>query len=340
MFVQSTLAPQKPVVEVTQTLPWVEKYRPQKIDELAHQEEIVNALQTSLSSGSLPHLLFYGPPGTGKTSAILAIAKQMFGPDLYKSRVLELNASDDRGINVVREKIKKFAQVAVTKYQNAQCPNFKIIILDEADSLTSDAQSALRRVIEKYTKVTRFCLICNYISKIIDPLASRCAKFRFKPISEEAHLNRLKYICEQERINCTNDAFSLLIQVSEGDLRKSITALQSTSKLHGDWISDQMVLDVAAVIPADVINQIYQSLQGTFEEVQQLSADLILEGFQPDSIIFQLFDFLLSRQEISDIKKAKIVEVLAEVDYGLVAGGNESLLILKALSSIQEILNN
>lgn len=229
----------------------------------------------------------------------------MFGHDLYKSRVLELNASDDRGISVVREKIKKFAQIAVTKHQNSTCPNFKIIILDEADSLTSDAQSALRRVIEKYTKVTRFCLICNYISKIIDPLASRCVKFRFKPISEESHLHRLQYICQQENINCTNEGFNILIQISEGDLRRSITALQSTSKLHGGWITDIMILEVAAVIPSEVINNIYATFRLSFEDIHALSEFLILEGYQPDNLIFQLFDFLLARPEISDLKKSQ-----------------------------------
>jgi len=264
----------------------------------------------------------------------------MFGHDLYKSRVLELNASDDRGISVVREKIKKFAQIAVTKNHNSNCPNFKIIILDEADSLTGDAQSALRRVIEKYTKVTRFCLICNYISKIIDPLASRCVKFRFKPISEEAHITRLRYICQQESINCTTEGFNLLMQISEGDLRRSITTLQSTSKLHGGYIAGNMILEVAAVIPNNVIARIYQVLNANFDDVHRLADELILDGYQPDNLIFQLFDFLSARQEISDLKKAKIAEILAEVDYALVAGGNESLLILKALCMIQDILKH
>lgn len=252
--------------------------------------------------------------------------------------MLELNASDERGIAVVREKIKKFAQISVTKGVNSTSPNFKIIVLDEADSLTSDAQAALRRVIEKYTKITRFCLICNYISKIIDPLASRCAKFRFKPISLESHLNRLKYISEQENIACTDRALQCLVSLSEGDLRKSITTLQSASKLYGGVITDDNVREAATVIPDFVINDIYRELNNNFDGIMKYVDEIIFNGYQPDVLIFQIFDFLATRQEISDIKKAKIMEVLGETDYGLVAGGNEYLQIVKALTTIQTII--
>ena len=264
----------------------------------------------------------------------------MFGTDIYRSRVLELNASDERGIAVVREKIKKFAQIAVTKGANPNSPNFKIIVLDEADSLTSDAQAALRRVIEKYTKITRFCLICNYISKIIDPLASRCAKFRFKPISADTHKARLQYICEQERIACTQGALDSLVLLSDGDLRKSITTLQSASKLFRGMIEENSIKEVAAVIPDVVITNLYREINNSFESLQRLTEDVIYNGYQPDVLIFQLFDFLASRQEISDIKKARIMETLGEADYGLIAGGNEYLQIVAALTAIQKIIRS
>merc|ERR1719253_853124 len=202
--------------------PWVERYRPESIADVAHQEEVTRALAEIVQRGgaNLPHLLFYGPPGTGKTSVALALSKQLFGP-LFKDRVLELNASDERGIAVVREKVKRFASTAVggKKAEGFPCPNFKIIVLDEADAMTNDAQAALRRVIENYAKVTRFVLVCNYISRVIEPLASRCAKFRFQPIAHTAHLARLRTICEQEQVNLTEGTLDEAVCLADGDLR-------------------------------------------------------------------------------------------------------------------------
>lgn len=181
--------------KVADYVPWVEKYRPSKIDEVSHQVEVVKGLRESVKNGHVPHILMYGPPGTGKTSTVLALAKEMFGKTFYKHRILELNASDERGIAVVRDKIKKFAQRKISKNPDHDVPPIQIIILDEADSMTIDAQAALRRIIEAYSTSTRFCIICNYISKIIDPLASRCVKYRFSPVSFESQFDRLKFIC-------------------------------------------------------------------------------------------------------------------------------------------------
>jgi replication factor C subunit 2/4 len=199
--------------------------RPRTIDEISHQDEVVSALRKCLDTGHLPHLLFYGPPGTGKTSTILALARQLFGAELIRERVLELNASDERGIDVIRNKVKRFAQVSVsaqtvttstttttTTSQSStstlHVPGYKIIILDEVDNMSSDAQNALRRIIEVYSHVTRFCLICNYISKIIDPLTSRCAKFRFQPLPLSSVKERLLYICQEEKIFTHNRALT------------------------------------------------------------------------------------------------------------------------------------
>lgn len=223
--------------------------RPRKLDDVAHQEEVVQTLRRTLQSGNLPHLLFYGPPGTGKTSTILAMARELYGPDLMKKRVLELNASNERGIDVIRHKVKEFAQIAVGARDSVPgypCPPFKIIILDEADSMTKDAQSALRRTMEQYTKVTRFAIICNYVSRsalrsrvrhatedvcaasvgvavshsvptlilflpdsIIEPITSRCAKFRYKPLSGESMIGRLRTIAEAEKITLQDEVRKL-----------------------------------------------------------------------------------------------------------------------------------
>ena len=183
-------------------------------------------------------MLFYGPPGTGKTSTILALAKELYGPEMFRSRVLELNASDERGISIVREKVKDFARMQLSNpppdYKDRYpCPPYKIIILDEADSMTQDAQSALRRTMETYSKITRFCLICNYVTRIIDPLASRCSKFRFKPLDQGNAKKRLQDIAENEHVKLEPGAVDTLIKCSEGDLRKAITFLQSATRLVG-----------------------------------------------------------------------------------------------------------
>eukprot|EP01124_Arcella_intermedia_P003465 TRINITY_DN11915_c0_g1_i1.p1 TRINITY_DN11915_c0_g1~~TRINITY_DN11915_c0_g1_i1.p1 ORF type:complete len:233 (-),score=42.48 TRINITY_DN11915_c0_g1_i1:113-811(-) len=188
-------------------LPWVEKYRPKTVDDISHQEEVVKTLKKSLETGNLPHLLFYGPPGTGKTSTILAIAHQLYGEDVAE-RVLELNASDERGIDIIRNKVKRFSSLAVSKD-----PPYKLIILDEADMLTTDAQNALRRTMEHFSKVTRFCIICNYISRIIEPLTSRCAKFRFKSLGLSNIETRLEHISQQENISITPPVISAIAKV-------------------------------------------------------------------------------------------------------------------------------
>merc|ERR1712241_1425510 len=215
-------------------VPWVEKYRPKTVTDVSHQEEVVSVLKNALTGSDLPDLLFYGPPGTGKTSTILAAARDLFG-DLYKDRILELNASDERGIQVVREKVKNFAQLTAggKRPDGVACPPYKIIILDEADSMTKDAQSALRRTMEKSGRSPKFCLICNYVSRIIEPITSRCAKFRFKPLAEGILIERIELIMEKENVLVNEDGKKAIILTSEGDLRKAITSLQSCARLKG-----------------------------------------------------------------------------------------------------------
>jgi len=213
-------------------------------------------------------MLFYGPPGTGKTSTILALARELFGPDHFRERVLELNASDERGIAIVREKIKGFARqtprsasaVAQSDGKIYPCPPYKIVILDEADSMTQDAQGALRRIMESYARITRFCLVCNYVTRIIEPLTSRCSKFRFKPLDTSSTSSRLRYIAQAENVwlgDDGDDVVDTLVYTSGGDLRRAITYLQSCSRLASASseenervkIKAEDVQEIAGVVP-------------------------------------------------------------------------------------------
>jgi len=330
-------------------VPWVEKYRPRTVDDVAYQDEVVSVLKKSLEGADLPNLLFYGPPGTGKTSTILAAARDLFG-DMYKQRILELNASDERGIQVVRDKIKHFAQLTASgkRPDGRPCPPFKIVILDEADSMTRDAQSALRRTMEKEGKSTKFCLICNYVSRIIEPLTSRCAKFRFKPLSNDILVKRLNHISEQESVKVSEDALEALIETSEGDLRRAITTLQSAARLKSPdkpEVGKNDVCEVAGVVPEKWVNGIIDVCsKSSFPETQDFVDKMIAEGFSGSQLISQLHDKVVSSADLSDSQKSAICEALAVNDGRLLDGASEYLqvvdlctVMMKQMSAIQAI---
>ncbi|CDW71234.1 rfc2p [Stylonychia lemnae] len=323
--------------------PWVEKYRPSKVEEVSHQLEVVAALRKSIQTGQVPHLMFYGPPGTGKTSTILALSKELFGGEFFKQRVIELNASDERGIAVVREKVKKFAQRKIAKHpdSNFNCPSIQIVILDEADSMTIDAQAALRRIIEQYSSNTRFCIICNYISKIIDPLASRCVKFRFSPIARDAQIDRLKFICEKENVKVeSDDVFQSLVDISAGDLRRSINTLQTASTFKQNNITKRDIESISGIVPHEFIIKVEQIISNTdgFSDVQFLTQELLWEGFDVQQVIYQILDHLMSNPKLSDLKKARLSEIIAETDVKLIQGGDEEINLLYTLSSVSRII--
>ncbi|KAA6398724.1 MAG: putative Replication factor C subunit 2 [Streblomastix strix] len=288
-------------------VPWVEKFRPRTLDEVVAQDSPVATLKRFVETGNLPHLLFHGPPGTGKTSAILALTNDLFGPVMLRQRVLELNASDERGISTIREKVKRFAQQSIaakpSNYTHP-CPPFKIIILDEADSLTSDAQSALRRVIEIYTKVTRFCLVCNYVSKIIDPIASRCAKFRFTPLPPDVAVGRLKEIVIQEKVACDDANLEVINDISKGDLRRAITLLHSVHRLYKTRITKDRIVELAGIVPDVII----QSLMHVFQVTQSqrdlntiIENDIVRNGYPAVQLIEQIGDEIIKVHGINSI---------------------------------------
>ncbi|XP_039121926.1 replication factor C subunit 2 isoform X2 [Dioscorea cayenensis subsp. rotundata] len=328
---------------VLSSQPWVEKYRPKQVKDVAHQDEVVRVLTNTLETANCPHMLFYGPPGTGKTTTALAIAHQLFGPELYKSRVLELNASDDRGINVVRTKIKDFAAVAVGsgQRQGYPCPPYKIIILDEADSMTEDAQNALRRTMETYSKVTRFFFICNYISRIIEPLASRCAKFRFKPLSDEIMSSRILHICREEGLDLDSEALSTLGSIAQGDLRRAITYLQSAARLFGSSISSNDLISVSGVIPEEVVQAFLAACKSNdFDLADKEVGSLIADGYPVSQMLSQLLEVIVSANDISDEQKARICKRLGETDKCLVDGADEYLQLLNVASHTMRAFGN
>ncbi|KAI1105236.1 putative replication factor protein [Jackrogersella minutella] len=351
----------------TRKQPWVEKYRPKTLSDVTAQDHTVNILQRTLQSSNLPHMLFYGPPGTGKTSTILALAKELYGPDMIKSRVLELNASDERGISIVREKVKDFARMQLTHppagYKSRYpCPPFKIIILDEADSMTQDAQSALRRTMETYSKITRFCLICNYVTRIIDPLASRCSKFRFKSLDQGNTKKRLEEIANKEGVTLQDGAVDALIKCSEGDLRKAITFLQSGARLVGaiekeDDGGDKMDVDgdvkvvtvkiveeIAGVIPDQTIERLQKAIQpkssgATYPAIAKIVENMVADGWSAGQVLSQLYQAVIQDEMIPDVAKNKITLVFSEVDKRLVDGADEHLSILDLALRISNIVS-
>ncbi|ABN67289.2 Replication factor C, subunit RFC4 [Scheffersomyces stipitis CBS 6054] len=346
--------------------PWVEKYRPRNLDDVASQDHAVKVLKKTMESANLPHMLFYGPPGTGKTSTILALSKQLYGPNLYKSRVLELNASDERGISIVRQKIKNFARLTVSNpskedLEKYPCPPYKIIILDEADSMTNDAQAALRRTIENYSNITRFCLICNYVTRIIDPLASRCSKFRFRLLNNENALNRLKYIAEQEHISLDSNQLVLqeVLRISGGDLRKAITFLQSATKLHkslaapteedgdiqmldeipGEAITVESIQEIAGVIPENVILEVVSTIKSKNSKsiITQVN-DIISQGFSAQQVLDQLHDKFILDDSLDSATKNKIAKTLFLIDKRLNNGTDEHIQLLDLCLQIAKSL--
>lgn len=319
--------------------PWVEKYRPRSVDDVAHQDEVVAVLKKSLHGGDLPNLLFYGPPGTGKTSTILAIARDLFG-DMFRERILELNASDERGINVIRAKVKSFSQLTAsgTRPDGRACPPFRIIILDEADSMTSAAQAALRRTMEKGSKTTRFCLICNYVTRIIEPITSRCAKFRFKPIIEAVLKERLEAICKAEVVSCEEKALREIIKISEGDMRKAITLLQSLARLRG---SEEIVLsdtvDISGVVPEDVIDNLIRVCHSdSYDKLDNTIQELMAEGHSAVQLLLQLHDKFVEVDELGDNQKSVIFEKIAVVDKCLMDGADEYLQMMALCTVIMQ----
>ena len=306
---------------VHDNLPWVEKYRPDSLSEMVSHEEIITVLNKLIDSRKLPHLLFYGPPGTGKTSTIVACAKKMYGSN-YKSMALELNASDDRGIDVVRDQIKEFAGT-----RKLFSTGIKLVILDEADAMTSDAQSALRRIIEKYTSNTRFCMICNYVNKIMPALQSRCTKFRFAPLKTDQIVGRLNQIIVKESVNISEDGRKAILALAGGDMRRVLNLLQSAHTAYNMIDEEKVYLCAGAAMPK-IIDELFHSLlNDTFDQsFVKVTKAIEALGYALVDITTAMSIKVLETKFPSDIH-ALILDKLSNVEYALSHGCSEKMQI-------------
>lgn len=324
------------------SIPFVEKYRPKKLCQIIQQTEAMRIFNAIVKTGHMPHLLLYGPPGTGKTSTVLALAFELFGPKNFCSRVMELNASDDRGINVVRDKIIAFAR---TKISNGDpgypSPEIKLIILDEADAMTTEGQSALRAIIESSSHITRFCLICNYIDKIIDPIVSRCQKIRFKAIEPEYMIEKLKVISLNEKISIDDKALEIVCKISEGDARRAIMILQHVKYLNKSTkiITSKDIEYITYNVDEDLIDEIL-SVSKTYDILSiQKCAKKIKRNAYPIPNILDKIKNKIFKEKISDFKKSLIIEHLANAEATILMGGNEYLQVLNVIVKIAEVFN-
>ncbi len=305
------------VILVAFEKPWTEKYRPQILDDVIGHDNLVKRLKYYVEKKNMPHLLFAGPAGVGKTTCAVCLAHEFFG-DTWRQNFQETNASDERGINVVREKIKDFAR---TKPIGG---DFKIIFLDESDALTSDAQNALRRTMEIYTSTCRFILSCNYSSKIIEPIQSRCAVFRFGPLSDESIQSKLKMEAEKEGLTITDDGMKALLYVAEGDMRKVENLLQAASAFKS--VTGEVVYQVSArATPEDIRKMMEDALKGDFLAARKQLSDLLLKyGLSGTDVLRQMHREIFNL-DIPDQKKVELIDRLGEHDFRLVEGSNEKI---------------
>ncbi|MFA6269148.1 MAG: replication factor C small subunit [archaeon] len=302
-------------------LPWVEKYRPKGLKNVIGHDEITHRLQSYVEKRNLPNMLFSGPAGTGKTSSSIALARELFGNN-FEQNFLELNASDDRGIDVVRNTIKDFARTL------AFDSGFKIIFLDECDALTQDAQQALRRTMEKYTKTCRFILSCNYSSKILEPIQSRCVIYRFKPLSAKDIEKQIDIVADSEKIHVDEKAKKAINYVAQGDLRKATNVLQAAASLDKK-ITEDIVYSVSSKArPEQVQEMILFALKGKFLEARKKLEELMYEqGMSGEDVLMQVYreTMALDEKELPDKDKIALVDTIGEYDFRIVEGANERI---------------
>jgi replication factor C small subunit len=313
---------------------WTEKYRPQDFDEMVGQKEIIKRIEAFVKSKNMPHLMFAGPAGVGKTTLALIVARQLF-KDTWKNNILELNASDERGIDVIRVKVKDFARTKAL----GNVP-FKIIYLDECDALTKEAQQALRRTMENYTQTCRFILSCNYSSKIIDPIQSRCAIFRFRPIPKEEIFRIIDKIAEKEGIRIDLNGKEALYSVSHGDCRRVENILQSCTAITKD-IDEKTIYELASYAKPEELKQTLNlAITGKFIEAKNKLLDIMLRyGLSGMDVIKQIQQEVWDL-DIPDRKKIDLIDKCGEIEFRLVEGSDEFIQLEALLSQFLTVNEN
>ncbi len=306
---------------------WLEKYRPQTLSDVVGQEAITERLQSYVDRDDLSHMLFSGPAGVGKTTSAIAIARELYGDD-WEENFLELNASDERGIDVVRDRVKSFARTSFGGF------NYRIIFLDEADALTSDAQSALRRTMEQFSNNVRFILSCNYSSQIIDPIQSRCAVFRFGPLPDDAIEQQVRIIAANEGIELTDDGIDALVYVAGGDMRAAINGLQAAA-VTGEVVDEEEVFEITSTArPEEIEEMVTRALEGDFTGARsQLDRLLTDEGIAGGDIIDQLHRSVWEF-DLGDEPAVRLLDRIGEADYRITAGANERIQLEALLASV------
>ena len=306
---------------------WTEKYRPKKFEELVGQEEVLKRVKSLVLSMNIPHLLFAGPAGTGKSTLALITVHQLFGAS-WRENYLELNASDERGIDVVRQKVKDFARTKAL----GDVP-FKVIFLDEADALTREAQQALRRTMENYTSTCRFILSCNYSSKILDPIQSRCVVFRFQLLEKKDIKKRVEIICQNEGLSITPEAFDVLYEASEGDCRRVINLLQATSSISPNITPDLINTIVSHAKPSDIKVVLDYALSGDFINSREKLLDIMLKSSVSGQDVIKAIQKEVWNLPIDNALKVRLTEKTGEAEFRLVEGSDEFIQLEALLAS-------
>lgn len=323
---------------------WINKYAPKLLNDIVYQHNVIHLLKKTYRQKNFPHLIFHGPPGTGKSSTIIALAREIYGDENYKKFILELNASDERGINIIRDKIKHFSKIT-NKISMNETINFKMVILDEADSITTSAQSALRRTIESFSNLTRFCIICNHINKIIDPILSRCNVFRFILIPEDILKLKLKKILKDECLHISEKSLDYLIKQCGGDLRYSINLLQALISFNEN--SDEKFLKNIDYLVGKIdhleIDNIYSIMKESDLNQHTIIKKIemfLLKGYNIYQFLEQFIQKIIKDDKIEEEKKIKIIAILSETDLKLIDGSNIRIQIIKCILSIYFIYHN